>query len=72
MAAKTGMDMTSHTQLVITPRDRFLQAAQQELLMFERREREFLRKDREDRAAELRLPDVETEISRNKTVGKGT
>jgi hypothetical protein len=48
--------MTEHTQLAITPRDRFLQAAEKELIAFERREREFLKKDREERAAKLQIP----------------
>jgi hypothetical protein len=48
--------MTGHTQLAITPRDRFLQAAEKELIAFEHREREFLKKDREERAAKLQIP----------------
>ncbi|MCA6118945.1 hypothetical protein J6524_29300 [Bradyrhizobium sp. WSM 1738] len=48
--------MTGHTQLAITPRDRFLEAAQKELAAFERREREFLKKEREERARELQIP----------------
>jgi hypothetical protein len=48
--------MTGHTQLAITPRDRFLKAAEKELLAFEQREREFLRKEREERAAQLKIP----------------
>ena len=48
--------MTGHTQLAVTPRDRFLEAAQKELIAFERREREFLKKDREERAAKLQFP----------------
>jgi hypothetical protein len=48
--------MTGHTQLAVTPRDRFLQAAEKELIAFERREREFLKRDREERAAKLQIP----------------
>jgi hypothetical protein len=48
--------MTEHTQLAITPRDRLLEAAQKEMIAFERREREFLKRDREERAARLQLP----------------
>jgi hypothetical protein len=48
--------MTVHAQLAITPRDRFLQAAEKELVAFERREREFLKRDREERAAKLQIP----------------
>jgi hypothetical protein len=36
--------------------DRLLEAARKELLNFERRENEFRKKDRDERAAELRLP----------------
>ena len=48
--------MTGHTQLAITPRDRFLEAAQKELIAFERREREFSKKERQERAAQLQIP----------------
>ena len=44
------------TQLAIMPRDRFLEAAKKEMIDFERREIEFRKKEREERAAELRLP----------------
>jgi hypothetical protein len=48
--------MTRHTQLAVTPRDRFLEAALQELVAFEQREREFSRKERQERAAQLNIP----------------
>ena len=48
--------MTEHTQLAVTPRDRFLEAARKELIAFERREREFSRKERQERAAQLQIP----------------
>jgi hypothetical protein len=48
--------MKGHTQLAVTPRDRFLEAAQKELIAFERREREFLKRDREERAAKFQIP----------------
>jgi hypothetical protein len=54
--------MTGHIQLAVTPRDRFLQAAQKELIEFERREREFSRKERQERAAELQIPPTETNL----------
>jgi hypothetical protein len=57
--------MTGHTQLVVTPRDRFLEAAQKELAAFERREREFSKKERQERAAELQIPDVPDSGVRN-------
>jgi hypothetical protein len=53
--------MTGPAQLAITPRDRFLEAAQKELAAFERREREFSKKERKERAAELRIPTDKTE-----------
>ena len=48
--------MMGLSQLAITPRDRFLQAAEKELEAFERREREFIKKERQERATQLRLP----------------
>jgi hypothetical protein len=48
--------MTGHTNLVVTPRDRFLRAAEQELAVFEKREREFREQDRNERAEKLQLP----------------
>jgi hypothetical protein len=59
----TGLrNMTGHTQLAITPRDRFLETAQKELVAFERREREFSKQDRKERAAELQIPVLEKEL----------
>jgi len=37
-------------------RNRLLEAATQEMLKFEQKENEFRKRDREERAAELRLP----------------
>jgi hypothetical protein len=48
--------MTDFTHQGQTPRDRFLSAAQKELMDFERRENEFRKIEREERAAELHLP----------------
>ena len=48
--------MTEHTLLALTPRERFLQAAQAELASFVRRESEFSKKERKQRASELQLP----------------
>ena len=56
--------MTEHTQLAITPRDRFLEAAQKELIAFERREREFTKRQKKERAAELQFPAFENELRR--------
>ena len=54
--------MTEHAQLAITPRDRFLRAAQKELLEFERREREFSKREKRERAEELQIPVFEKEL----------
>jgi hypothetical protein len=51
--------MTERIQRTLDRRDRLLEAARKEFAEFERRENEFRKKDREERAAELRLP-VET------------
>jgi len=48
--------MTGRTQLAVTRRDGLLDAAQRELAAFEWREREFSKKERQERAAQLRLP----------------
>jgi exonuclease III len=54
--AAKEMVIAGHTEIAITPRDRFLQAAEKEMAKFERQEREFRKKERADRAAELHLP----------------
>lgn len=48
--------MTHRTQLALTPKDRLLQLAQEELSKFEEADRKFRRKDRAERAHELSLP----------------
>jgi hypothetical protein len=48
--------MVEHTQIAVTPHERFMHAAKKELARFERQEIEFRKKEREERAAELRLP----------------
>jgi hypothetical protein len=53
--------MTKHTkieyiQIRTTSRERFMRAVEEEMAKFERREREFRKKDRDERAAELHLP----------------
>ncbi|MDI3564465.1 hypothetical protein [Bradyrhizobium sp. Arg816] len=47
--------MTENTQQA-DRRNRLLEAAAQEMIKFEQKENEFRRRDREERAAELRLP----------------
>jgi hypothetical protein len=48
--------MVEHTQIAVTPRERFMQAAQNEMAKFERQEIEFRKNERNERATELRLP----------------
>ncbi|WFU75879.1 MULTISPECIES: hypothetical protein [unclassified Bradyrhizobium] len=48
--------MTEDTHHDATRRNHFLAAALEEMAKFERKENEFRKKDREERAAELRLP----------------
>ena len=51
--------MTEHGQLLQTSSERFLEAAQQELAAFERKESEFRKQVRKERAAQLNLPAVQ-------------
>ena len=48
--------MTESTQQQADRRNRLLEAATQEMIKFEQKENEFRRRDRQERAAELRLP----------------
>ncbi|MDA9403319.1 hypothetical protein XH79_31905 [Bradyrhizobium sp. CCBAU 45389] len=48
--------MTENTLHDATRRNHLLEAALKEMIKFERKENEFRKKDREERAAELRLP----------------
>jgi hypothetical protein len=48
--------MMEHTHMSATSRDRFIRAAEKEMAKFERREMEFRKKDRKERAAELQIP----------------
>ena len=48
--------MTEGIQRSMATRDRLLEVARKELIEFEWRENAFRKKDREERAAELRLP----------------
>ena len=43
-------------QLVETPRDSFMEAAQKELIAFERKEREFRKREKQERAEQLQMP----------------
>jgi hypothetical protein len=49
-------------QLVETPRDSFMDAAQREMLAFERREREFRKQVKQERAEELDMPELKKEL----------
>jgi hypothetical protein len=51
----TRHTMMEHTHMSATSRDRFIRAAEKEMAKFERREMEFRKKDREERAAELQI-----------------
>ncbi|MBR0821667.1 hypothetical protein [Bradyrhizobium liaoningense] len=53
----TGIwNMTEDTHHDAVRRTHFLEAAHEEMVKFERKENEFRKRDREERAAELRLP----------------
>ncbi|SFM52013.1 hypothetical protein SAMN05216573_102259 [Bradyrhizobium sp. Rc3b] len=54
--------MTDNTQYDDAKRNRLLEAAQQEMIKFERKENEFRKRDRAERAAELQLPLVKLNI----------
>ena len=57
-----GAYMTGSSQLAQTAPDRFLEAAQKELLEFERKEREFRKEAKRERANLLRLPVHHSEL----------
>ncbi|MBC7579923.1 hypothetical protein [Tardiphaga sp.] len=48
--------MSAYTQIAVTTRERFMQMAQDEMAAFEKREAEFMKKDRAERANQLHLP----------------
>jgi hypothetical protein len=43
-------------QLIETPRDSFMEAAHREMIAFERKEREFRKKEMQERAERLDMP----------------
>ena len=49
-------------QLAETSRDSFMEAAQREMLAFERKEREFRKREKRERADELHMPALRLEI----------
>ena len=46
-------------QLVETPRDNFMDAAEREFVAFERKERELRKQERQERARQLQMPALE-------------
>ena len=48
--------MSAYTQIAVTTRERFMQMAQDEMAAFEKREAEFMKTDRAERAIRLHLP----------------
>lgn len=61
--------MPARTQTAGTSHTRFMRAVNEELTKFERSEREFRRKDREERAKRLQMP-VEKYDAGDKCVAK--
>ncbi|MDD1527095.1 hypothetical protein C7U92_05795 [Bradyrhizobium sp. WBOS7] len=57
-----GTVMTDNEHHETSRRHPLLEAAREELIKFERKENEFRKKDREERASELRLPLNEIKI----------
>jgi len=52
-------------RLVETPRDSFMEAAQREMIAFERAEREFRKQEKQERAKELHMPALTTQQLRS-------
>ena len=57
--------MTEHVEKTSKPRDQFLTAAEEALVAFERKEREFRKRLQRERAAELPMPAIKDELLRN-------
>ena len=57
--------MTESIETSLKPRDQFLLAAEQELVAFEQKEREFRKKLKREQAAELRMPLIKHALLRN-------
>jgi hypothetical protein len=49
-------------QLIETPRDSFMEAAQREMIAFERKEREFRKREKQERAEQLGIPALKKEL----------
>lgn len=61
--------MAAPTQLAVSSREQFLEAAQKEFARFEREESEFSKRLRAERAAELHLP-LNLSVARNFTLNR--
>ena len=57
--------MIEFTETTLEPRDQFLHEAEKELIAFERKEREFRKKLKRERAAELPMPLIQKELLRS-------
>ena len=57
--------MTEHVEKTSKPRDQFLVAAEEALVAFQRKEREFRKRLQRERAAELPMPAIKDELLRN-------
>ena len=57
--------MTEYIEPSSKPREQFLNAAEKELVEFERKEREFRKQLKRERAAELAMPLIKQELLRN-------
>jgi hypothetical protein len=49
-------------QFIETPRDSFMEAAHREMIEFERKEREFRKRDKQERAEQLGMPALKKEL----------
>ena len=49
-------------QLVETPRDSFMEAAQKEMIAFERKERELRKQEKQERAEQLKMFVVKSDL----------
>jgi hypothetical protein len=63
----SGISLSERLVIRETPREHFRRAIEDELSKFERKERAFLKADREERAARLKLP-----VGKDRTVPSHT
>lgn len=54
--------VTMTGQSIETPRESFKEAAQREMLAFERKEREFRKRDKQERAQQLDIPALKAQL----------